>query len=64
MKVVGVVGLAGKVIEGTQGWRAERGRIKELYLPPHHWRAAKALRDLYGIPVKLARLESLIAEGL
>src|SRR5262245_27875431 len=30
---VGEVGLAGKVIPGTQGWRAERGRIRRLYVP-------------------------------
>src|SRR5262245_13791446 len=29
--VIGEVALAGKVIPGTQGWRAEKGRIKRLF---------------------------------
>ena len=32
-KIVGQVALSGKVIEGTQGWRAERGRVYRLWIP-------------------------------
>jgi hypothetical protein len=51
--LVGQVGLTGKVIPGSQGWRAEKGRIVKLHVPFHHWRYVKALRDLYGCEVVL-----------
>ena len=50
---VGEVALSGKVIPGTQGWRAERGRIARLFVPFHHWKLVEPLEELYGIPVQL-----------
>ena len=50
---IGEVGLAGKVIPGTQGWRAEKGRIQRLYVPFHHWRYVEPLKRLYRVPVVL-----------
>lgn len=52
-KAVGEVAFAGKVIEGTQGWRAERGRIVRLWLPLHQWKAVEPVGRTYGVPVGL-----------
>lgn len=49
--VIGKVGLVGKVIPGDQGWRAERGRVLELYVPHTYWRLVEPLRDAYLVPV-------------
>jgi len=49
--LIGEVGLAGKVIEGPQGWKAERARIKRLYVPFHHYRWIEPLAALYQVPV-------------
>jgi hypothetical protein len=53
---IGEVGLAGKVIVGAKGWRAERGRPLRLYLPYDAWRAVKPLAAAYEVPVELAIL--------
>jgi hypothetical protein len=53
---VGVVGrLAnwGKVIEGSQGWRAEFAYPVELYVPFDAMRLGPALKKAYGVPVRL-----------
>lgn len=50
---IGEVGLTGKVIPGTQGWRAEKGRIVRLYVPFHRWRMVEPLAQLYRVPVLL-----------
>jgi len=50
-KVIGEVGFAGKVIPGSQGWRAERGRVKRLFVPFSEWRWIEPLHDLYNVPV-------------
>lgn len=55
-KVIGEVAFAGKVIEGSQGWRAERARIKQLWVPHRNWRFVEPLADAYGVEVGLARL--------
>lgn len=73
---IGEVGLAGKVIPGTQGWRAEKGRIRKLFVPWHLNEYVDPLRSLYGVEVELsntfsgnaaaddvdARLEQLAAQ--
>lgn len=56
---IGEVALAGKVIPGTQGWRAERGRIARLYVPFHHWRFVEALEELYRVEVVLDNTQSV-----
>jgi hypothetical protein len=47
VRVVGEVGLAGKVIPGTQGWRAEKARVMKLYVPAEHWKLAIPLAKTY-----------------
>jgi hypothetical protein len=51
--VIGEVALWGGVVEGTQGWRAERAYPTVLYLPFLGWKYAKRLNDTYGVPVRL-----------
>jgi hypothetical protein len=50
---IGEVAFSGKVIPGSQGWRAERGRIARLYVPFRHWRFVEPLKALYRVPVVL-----------
>lgn len=49
--VLGRVKLWGKVIEGTQGWRAEFGYPSVLYVPFESWRLIDPLREAYRVPV-------------
>jgi len=48
---IGAVGLAGKVIPGSQGWRAEKGRIVTLYVPIHLSEWVVPLQRFYGVEV-------------
>jgi hypothetical protein len=50
---IGEVGFVGKVIPGSQGWRAEKGRIVRLYVPFQHFRYVEWLERLYQVPVLL-----------
>ena len=52
-KIVGEVGLAGKVIPGSQGWRGEKGRIVRLYVPFQLWRLVTPLEELYQVEAVL-----------
>jgi hypothetical protein len=56
---IGEVGMAGRIIEGDQGWRAEKGRVKRLYVPFHHWRYVEPIAELYGVPVILDNTNSV-----
>jgi hypothetical protein len=47
---IGEVGLAGKVVEGTQGWRAARARPLRLWVPHASWSICRPLSDAYGVP--------------
>lgn len=58
---VGEVMLWGGVIEGTQGWRAQFGYPRRLYVPFEAWRLVAGLREQYGVPVKLANTFTLEA---
>lgn len=51
--VVGQVANWGKVIEGSQGWRAQKAYPKKLYVPFEAWPLAKPLSKAYGVPVEL-----------
>jgi hypothetical protein len=51
--IIGRLKLWGKVIEGTQGWRAEKGYPAELYVPFEAWHLAEPLETAYGVPVAL-----------
>lgn len=52
-KVIGQVLLSGKVIEGTQGWRAQRGRVGKLWVPYERWQFVEPLANAYKVPVGL-----------
>ncbi len=52
-KVIGEVASSGKVIPGTQGWRAEKGRILSLLVPFDLWKLVDVLADAYHVPVTL-----------
>jgi hypothetical protein len=51
--VLGQVANWGKVIEGTQGWRAAMAYPVKLWVPFESWKIAQALEDGYGVPVAL-----------
>lgn len=51
--VIGEVGLAGKVIPGTLGWRAAKARVRRLWVPHTLWEHARPLAAAYGVPVTL-----------
>jgi hypothetical protein len=57
---VGEVAMAGKVIPGSQGWRAEKGRIESLIVPVRYWRYAEPLADLYGVEVTVADVNDML----
>lgn len=52
-EVCGQVALAGKVIPGADGWRAERLRPVRLYFRFDQWEIAAAIGELYGVPADL-----------
>lgn len=54
-KCIGQVAMAGKVIPGTQGWRAQKMWPHKLYLPYEFWGFKKGLESAYQVPVELAR---------
>lgn len=51
--VTGSVALAGKVIPGTQGWRAERARPLRIEVPYVRWELVAPLREAYRCEVVL-----------
>lgn len=51
--VIGQVANWGKVIEGSQGWRAEYGYPLKLWVPYEAWELAEPLSEAYGVPVEL-----------
>ena len=51
--VIGEVSNWGKVIEGTQGWRAQKSYPRKLYVPFEARYLAKPLKEAYGVPVLL-----------
>lgn len=52
--VIGEVALSGKIIPGTQGWRAQKARPVKLFVPYEKWRLVDALERTYNIPVELS----------
>lgn len=54
--VIGSIKLWGKIVEGTQGWRAEKGYPQELYLPYEAWHLQAPLAEAYGVPVRLKNI--------
>lgn len=55
---IGEVAFKGKVIEGSQGWKAEYGRIKRLIVPYEFWKYVDPLADAYNVPVEVGFLFS------
>lgn len=53
---IGEVALAGDVIPGERGWRAEKGRPVRLWLAHQDWPLVKPLSIAYEIPVDLTNL--------
>lgn len=51
--VMGEVGLAGRIIPGSKGWRAERARPLSLFVPFGDWKLVRPLAERYRIPVGL-----------
>lgn len=51
--VIGEVANWGKVVEGTQGWRAQHSYPRTLYVPFEAFHLALPLQAAYGVPVKL-----------
>lgn len=56
VSVVGQLANWGRVIEGSQGWRAEFAYPAVLFAPFEAWKLAKPLQRAYGVPVKLLNL--------
>jgi hypothetical protein len=54
--VVGKIANWGKVIEGSQGWRAEYAYPMMFYVPFEYWRFAKPISEAYGVPVRLMNI--------
>jgi hypothetical protein len=54
--VVGCLANWGKVIEGTQGWRAEYAYPSMIYVPFEAWKLADPISRAYGVPVRLLNL--------
>jgi rhodanese-related sulfurtransferase len=54
--VVGQLANWGRVIEGSQGWRAEFAYPAVMFVPFEAWRLRKPLMRAYGVPVKLLNL--------
>jgi hypothetical protein len=53
VRVVGDVGLAGKIIPGSQGYRALKARPVKIYVPYENWKYVDRIEKLYGIEVVL-----------
>lgn len=51
--VVGQVANWGKVVEGTQGWRAQKSYPTKLYIPYEAHKLAIPLKKAYGVSVQL-----------
>jgi hypothetical protein len=53
---IGRVALAGEIIEGERGYRAEKARVVSLVLPYGAWRMLDGLRVAYRVPVALGNI--------
>src|SRR5215510_6271759 len=52
-RVIGEVALSGKIIPGTQGYRALKARPTRIWVPYEAWRMVEKIQKMYGIPVDL-----------
>lgn len=53
---IGEVGLAGLIVPGDRGYRAERARPLSILLPYASWELVEPLRREYRVPVGLANV--------
>lgn len=53
---IGAVGLAGLVIPGDRGYRAEKARPLSILLPYAAWELVEPLRRAYRVPVGLSNV--------
>jgi hypothetical protein len=53
---IGEVGLAGLIVPGERGFRAEKARVRSLVLPYVAWELVEPLRRAYRVPVSLANV--------
>lgn len=51
-RVIGRVAMAGKVIPGTQGWRAQLAWPVEIFVPYEHTALVDILHKTYNVPVR------------
>lgn len=58
--VVGTVAMQGKIIPGTQGWRAQRVRPVEILVLPSRWKMVEPLQKQY--PKAKVRLENWLSQ--
>jgi hypothetical protein len=54
--VIARLGLAGKVIPGKRGLRAERARVVELVVPYEMWRLAQPLAAAYDVETRIGNI--------
>jgi hypothetical protein len=54
VNVIGEVGNAGKVIPGSQGFKAQRSRVIKLYVPLAQAELGEKLGEVYNVPWELA----------
>jgi hypothetical protein len=55
LRVIGEVALAGKVIVGTQGWKAEKAAVHKIYVPHVAWKVGREIARQYGVEYDLLR---------
>jgi hypothetical protein len=53
LRVIGEVGLAGRVVVCSRGYRAARARVRRLFVPYERWEFVAPLREAYNVPVEL-----------
>jgi hypothetical protein len=58
--VVGTVAMQGKIIPGTQGWRAQRVRPLTVLVLPSRWKVVEPLRKAY--PKAEVKLENWLSQ--
>jgi hypothetical protein len=53
---IGEVALAGLIVPGERGFRAEKARVLSIVLPYVAWELVEPLRRAYRVPVRLANV--------
>lgn len=62
--VIGEVAMVGKVIPGSQGWRASKARVKSIMVPFEHWQMVNPLKETYNVPVELGTTTVISKEAI